>query len=125
MSYTVVKTEQVFDWENILDFNIINQDMEAPCMKNPNFYMKTYLIYAIFSAHHFPTFEWSWNPIQPPIHIYHSEFLDINYKDNFYSICDYFLAPLYKVIFGIYPHMISQGDIITLKYIGDFYVKIL
>jgi hypothetical protein len=119
MAYTVVKTRQVFNWETILTYNIFNRAKEAQGIKNPGFYMSTYLIDAIFSAHHFPSFEWSWTPSHPPIHIYCSKLWDINYKDFFYSIYDYFLAPLYKVIFGMYPHMISQGAITTLKEIGD------
>jgi hypothetical protein len=123
MEYMVVKTGQVFNWVNILAFNIFNRAKEATGMKNHGFYMLAYLIDAIFSVHHFPTFEWSWTPSQPPIHIYCSELWDVNYKEYFYNICDYFLAPLYKVILGIYPHRISQGAIKTLREIGDWYVK--
>jgi hypothetical protein len=70
-------------------------------MKKPGFYMTTYLIDVICFAHHFPALEWIWTPSQPPIHIYCSKLWDINYKEYFYSIYDHFIAPLYKVIFGI------------------------
>jgi hypothetical protein len=49
MDYTMVKTGQVFNWENILAFNIFNRAKEAPGMKKPGFYMSSYLIDAICS----------------------------------------------------------------------------
>jgi hypothetical protein len=43
MAYTVAKTGKYFNWANILSFNIINRAREAQGMKNPGFYMTTYL----------------------------------------------------------------------------------
>jgi hypothetical protein len=92
-------------------------------MKNPGFYMTTYLIDAICVAHKFPSFNWDWNPNQPLIHVYCSQLWEVNCKEHLYNICDYFLAPLYKYIFWFYPHRISPGAIKSLKEIGDWYMR--
>jgi hypothetical protein len=65
----------------------------------------------------------SWDPSQLLIHVYCSQLWDVNYREHIYNICDYFLAPLYKAIFGFYPHRISQGAINALREIGDWYIK--
>jgi hypothetical protein len=44
-------------------------------------------------------------------------------QDIFYDICDYFMDPLHKSIFGLFPHRISPGALKGLKDIGDWYVK--
>jgi hypothetical protein len=65
MAYTVAKTGKAFNWANILSFSIMNRTWEAQGMKNPIFYMTTYLIDAICVAHKFPAFNWAWNPSHP------------------------------------------------------------
>jgi hypothetical protein len=91
-------------------------------MKNPSFYMTTYLIDAICVAHVFPSFNWAWNSSKSPIHVYCSQLLEVNFKNHFYDICDYFLAPLHKDIFWVHSHRISPGAIRALKEIGDWYI---
>jgi hypothetical protein len=95
---------------NILAFNIFNRAKEATGMKNPVFICQHILLMQSSTLHTISlTFEWIWTPSHPPIHIYCSKLWDVNYKEYFYNICDYFLAPLYKVIFGIYPHRYLKG----------------
>jgi hypothetical protein len=85
--------------------------------------MSSYIIDAICSANSFPAFNWAWTPNQIPIHIYCSQLWEANCKEHFYEICDYFLAPLHKAIFGFFPHRISPGAIKSLRGIGDWYMK--
>jgi hypothetical protein len=59
MEYTVVKNGKIFNWVDILVFNIFQKIQEAPGMKKPSFYMSTYLIDAICSTIHFPAFGWN------------------------------------------------------------------
>jgi hypothetical protein len=103
MAYMVVKKGQAFNWESILSFNIVNRVQDPKGMKNPGFYMSSYLIDAICSTNSFPAFSWAWTPDQSPIHLYCSQLWEVNCKEHFYEICDYFLAPLHKAIFGIFP----------------------
>jgi hypothetical protein len=58
MAYKVVKTGKIFNWVDILVFNIFHKFQEAPGMKKPSFYMSAYLIDAICSTIHFPSFGW-------------------------------------------------------------------
>jgi len=69
-------------------------------MKNTSFYMLAYLIDAIFYAYHFPAFEWSWTPIQPPIHIYCSELWDVITRDISTTSVTTFLAPYTRLFLG-------------------------
>jgi hypothetical protein len=100
MAYTIVKTRKAFNWANILSFNISTRAQEAKGMKNLGFYMTTYLIDAVCVAHVFPAFNWAWNPRKPPIHEYFSQLWEVNFKNYFYDICDYFLAPCTKPYLG-------------------------
>jgi hypothetical protein len=79
MAYCVVKEGNVFNWAQILTFNIFKNAQEAPVF----FYMYAYLIDAICSSIHFPSLGWEWNPSFPPIHVYCSKLWDINYKKYF------------------------------------------
>jgi hypothetical protein len=115
MAYTVVKTDQDFNWESILSFNIANRVLDPKGMKNPGFYMSSYLIDVICVANCFPSFNWAWTPDQGPVHVYCSQLWEANCKEHFYDICDHFLTPLHKAIFGSYPHRISPGAIKSLK----------
>jgi hypothetical protein len=72
MAYAVVKMGKALDWANILSFIIMTQAREAQGMKNPRFYMSTYLIDVVCVAHKFLPFNWAWNPSQAPIHVYYS-----------------------------------------------------
>jgi hypothetical protein len=45
---------------------------------------------------------------------------DINYKKYIYDIYEYFLVPLFIIIFNHPPHRVSQGAIIVIKEIGDW-----
>jgi hypothetical protein len=60
---------------------------------------------------------------QIPIHVYCFQLWKVNCKEYFYEICDYFLTPLHKDIFGFHPHMISLGAIKSLQEIGDWYMN--
>jgi hypothetical protein len=60
-------------------------------MKNPSFYMSTYLIDAICVANRFPTFNWAWSLDQILIHAYCFQLWKVKCKEYFYDICDYFL----------------------------------
>jgi hypothetical protein len=59
MAYTMVKKGQVFNWAHMLAFNIFQKAKEAPGMKKPSFFILAYIIDAICSVVHFPTFGWN------------------------------------------------------------------
>jgi hypothetical protein len=122
MAHTIVKTGQVFNWEEILTFNICLNVKNVPGMKNPCFYMSTYLIDAICSSIPFPNLGWNWDLDQPPVHVYFSELWNINYKRYFYDICDHFLSPLYTIIFGFPRYRISSEARAGMKGIVDWYL---
>jgi hypothetical protein len=92
-------------------------------MNNPIFYISTYLIDAICVTNRFPSFSWAWSLYQSLIHIYCLLLWKVNCKYFFYDICDYFLTPIHKAIFGFHPHRISPGAIKSLREIGDWYMK--
>jgi hypothetical protein len=92
-------------------------------MKNHNFYMSSYLIDIVCATNSFPAFNWAWTQKKGLIHLYCSQLWEANCKKYFYDICDYFLAPLHKAIFGLFPHKISPGALKGLKEIRDWYMK--
>jgi hypothetical protein len=100
----------------------INSSSGSYRYEKPGFYMTTYLIDAVCVAHIFPSFNWVWDSSKAPIHEYFSQLWEVNYKNHLYDICDYFMAPLHKIIFGVHPHRISPGAIKDLKGIGDWYM---
>jgi hypothetical protein len=107
LAHTIVKTGQVFNWVDILDFNICLHMKNILGMRKPCFYMSSYLIDAICSSIQFTDLGWNWDQNQPPIHVYFSKLWSINYKRHFYDICNLFLSPLYTILFGFPRHMIS------------------
>jgi hypothetical protein len=123
MAYTVVKTGKIFNWVDILTFNIFQNVKNSPGMKNPSFYMSAYLIDVVCSSIQFPTFGWSWDQNQPLVHVYCSELWEVNYKKHIYDICDFFLAPLHTIIFGYPTYRISKESMATLKDIADWYMR--
>jgi hypothetical protein len=54
LAHTIIKTRQVFNWADILAFNICLHMKNIPGMKKPCFYMEAYLIDAICSSMQFP-----------------------------------------------------------------------
>jgi hypothetical protein len=119
MAYMVVKKGQNFNWESILSFSIVNCDKDPKGIKNLGFFMSSYPIDEICSTYSFPTFSWAWTIDQSRIYLYCSQLWEVNYKEHFYEICDYFLSPLPKAIFGIFLHRISPDVIKALRGIGD------
>jgi hypothetical protein len=109
MAYKISQNGHVFNWETILSFNIAQCSNDPKNMKNPGFYMSTYLIDVVCATNSFPIFNWSWTSDKGPIHFYCSQLWEVNCKIFFYDICDYFLSPLHKAIFGLFPHRISFG----------------
>jgi len=123
MAYTLTKIKKAFNWASILSFIITNIVQDPQGIKNHGFYMTTFLIDAIFISNRFLAFNWAWIPNTREIHVYCSQLWELNCKENFYNLSDYFLAPLHKAMFGVHPHRISLGAIKSLKGIGDYYIK--
>jgi hypothetical protein len=78
------------------------------------------------SSVQFIDLRWNWDRDQPPVHVYFSELWSINYKRYFYDICNYFLSPLYTVLFGFPRHIISIKAQTGMKgveywYLGKYY----
>jgi hypothetical protein len=122
VAHTIVKTGQVFNWDDILDFNICLKVKNIPGMRKPCFYMSSYLIDVVCSSIPFPNLGWNWDLDHPPVHVYCSEIWDINYKSHFYDICDNFLSPLYTIIFGFPRYKISSEAREGMKGIVDWYL---
>jgi hypothetical protein len=122
LAHTIVKMGQVFNWEDILAFNICLHMKNIPGMRNPCFYMSTYLIDAICSSVQFIDLRWNWDQDQPPMHVYCSELWNINYKRYFYDICNYFLTPLYTIIYEFPRHIISIEARTGMKGVADWYL---
>ena len=122
MAHTILNTGQVFNWEEILTFNTCLNLKNIPNMKNPCFYMSSYSIDVICSSIQFPNLRWNWDQDQPPMHVYFFELWKINYKRYFYDICDYFLSPIYTVIYGFPRHIISSEPRARMKGIVDWYL---
>jgi hypothetical protein len=118
MAYMVAQKGQAFNWVSILSFSITKRSQDPKGMKNPEFYMSSYLIDVVCATNSFPTFNWAWTPKKGPIHWYCSQLWECNCKKYFYDICDYFHTPLHKAIFGLFPHIISPGALKGLKEIG-------
>jgi hypothetical protein len=55
LAHTIVKTGQVFNWEDILAFNICLHMKNIPGMKKPCFYMSSYLVDVIVPPCNFLT----------------------------------------------------------------------
>jgi hypothetical protein len=121
LAHTVVKIGQVFNWDDILAFNIYLHTKNIPSMRKPCFYMSSYLIDAICSSVQFLDLGWNWDQNQTPIHVYFSELWSINYRKFFYDICNLFLAPLHTVLFRFPRHGISLEARTRMKGIVEWY----
>ena len=107
LAHTIIRTRQIFNWEDILVFNICLHANNLPGIKKPCFYMLAYMINAICSSVQFPNLGWNWNQNQPSIHVYFSQLWSVNYIKHFYNICYLFLTPLQSILFGFPRHRIS------------------
>jgi hypothetical protein len=119
MEYCVFEVGHIFNSSQILTFNILKNAREAPRLKKLGFDMSSYLIDLICSSIGFPSSECERNHIQLLLHIYFSQLWDINYKKYIHDIREYFLVPLFIVIFNHPPHRVSQGAITIIKEIDD------
>jgi hypothetical protein len=117
-----LKTRHVFNWVDILAFKIFLHMKNIQGMRKPCFYASSYLIDAICSSIQFIDLGWNWDQDQPLVHLYCSELWNINYKIHFYDICNYFLAPLYTVVFGFPRNIISIKAHIRMKGVEDWYL---
>jgi hypothetical protein len=79
----IIKTGHIFNWADILAFNIFLHAKNLPGMKKPCFYMSSYMIDAIFSSIQFPELGWNWNRSQPLVHVYLSQLWSVNFKQFF------------------------------------------
>jgi hypothetical protein len=85
--------------------------------------MSSYLLDVICSAtNHFIGMGWDWNPTIFPIHVYYFQLWEDSYRRNFYDICEYFLVPLYVMIYKQKPLRISTKAMKYIKDIGDWYI---
>jgi hypothetical protein len=64
---------------------------------------------------------WKWDLNQPPIHVYFSDLWSVNYRKNFYDLCNLFLAPLHSILFGFPRHKISFKTIYGMKGLADWF----
>jgi len=65
----VVEVGHIFNWAQILFFNIFETVRKAQRLKKLDFYMSSYLIGVICLSIHFPTMGWDWKPNLSPMHI--------------------------------------------------------
>jgi hypothetical protein len=121
LAHTIVRMGQIFNWEDILAFNICLHAKNLPGMKKPCFYMSTYMIDAICSSIQFPKLGWNWDRSQPPIHVYCSQLWSINFRQHFYDICNLFLSPLHSILFVFPRHMISFEARNGMKGVVDWF----
>jgi hypothetical protein len=123
LAYCMDKVGYIFNWVQILSFNIFQNAKEAPGLKKTRFLhvlifdrccLLFHIIFLLWDGTRTLTYLLS---------MYISlELWDNNYKKYLYDICDHFLAPLFSVIFNQHPHRLSQGVIEALKDIGDWYM---
>ena len=78
--------------------------------------MISFLIGCILCTHQFPALNYKWDKTKTPVYSAYQIFWAHKYYSFYKSICEYFLKPLYKLIFLIECNCMSEG---TLKTVSD------
>ena len=94
----------IFNWESILPANILcalEKAIQRPDAKGTPFYFLGFLLDALCASNQFLGLKWAWTPKFPPIHIYCQDLWRENYYREMYDICEHFMAPANKMIFGV------------------------
>lgn len=118
----------VMDWETILSDKMVVQILDY--RKNrfittrvvPPFYMNTYIVDTICFKSDFPIMGWKWTVQDPtPLHIYHKDLWQKQYKKHFFKIFHCFILPIHQAIFNRLAPQLSQEASIDLTSIGSWF----
>jgi hypothetical protein len=108
----------IFNWAHILSANLkqeVQKSQEAPPGYYPGFFMSSYLVDAICVVTPFPLLAWSWSPSEEAIHLYCSKMWEINCKNYFYDICNFFMIPLHFLLKNLPAPRFSQEAMDAIK----------
>jgi hypothetical protein len=84
--------------------------------------MSSYLVDVICAVTPFHLLAWSWSPSEEPIHLYCSKMWEINCKNHFYDICNFFMIPLHLLLKNLPAPRFSQEAMNAIKEIGDWFI---
>jgi hypothetical protein len=89
----------------------------------PTFYMGLYLLDIICASNPFPRLNWNWNIAKTPIHVHCQAMWENKYKRNYAQLCDFFIAPLYRLIFCRECPWQSREAMKLLRSIDNWYLQ--
>jgi hypothetical protein len=89
----------------------------------PTFYMASYLLDVICASNIFGGLNLNWHISKLLVHVYFQILWDNKYKRSYSTICDFFLAPLYKIIFYRECPRLTKDAKKLISYIGNWYLQ--
>lgn len=125
LAHGVMSASIIFNWASILSANILRaleKAIQRPDVKGTPFYFSSFLLDALCASNQFPALKWAWTPKCPPIHIYCQALWRENYYREMYDICNHFMAPAHKMIFGVEMPRISEVGREAISETGNWYL---
>lgn len=114
-----------FNWVGILSANIIRaleKAVRRPEARGSPLYFFGFLLDVLCPSNQFPGLKWDWTPRSPLVNIYSLELWKENYNREMYIICEHFLVPAHKMIFGSKMSWISKASRESISKIGNWYL---
>lgn len=125
LAYEIAFKGTIFNWGAVLSANFKATIATSPWTDKPersNLFMYDYLVDKFCSQHLFPIRKWTWNPIDPLVHVYFDLLWDFKYRSSYEKICNYFLIPLQRLLTYRPTFFMSEDAWVTVGNIRDRYI---
>ena len=122
--YYIAFQGTIFNWEDIISNNLSSSIAVAQgglTQKKAGFSMYSYLIDCILDKHPFPKLGCIWNRAEYPIDMSYHIIWPHPYASYYNLICEYFLVPLYWIIFPEEPNCFFENAMVVISEYGDYY----
>ena len=113
-----------FSWEEIMANNLsscIVATLGGLTQRKSEFYMGSFLIDYILCTHPFPKLNCDWDPTRTPVYSTYNLLWAHKYVSFYKPIREYFLIPLYELIFLEECNCMSEEALKVVSEYGDYF----
>ena len=120
--YYVAMQGTIFNWEYIMADSMsscIVVALGGLTQRKYEFYMSSFFIGCILCMHPFPIINCDWDPARTPVYSTYQILWEHKYFSFYKTICEYFLLPLYELIFLKECNCMFERAMQTVSEYGD------
>ena len=115
----------IFNWANIVSNSLsscISESLRGVLQKKLKFYMISILIDCILCTQSFPSLKCQWDKAKSPVYVAYQLLWAHNYFNHNKSIFEYFIMPLYRLMFLAECDCMSEEALKVVQDNGHYYL---